>query len=236
MAYAVIDWIGQFGVMKILHSDQGRQFESVIIQEICQRFNIHKTCTTSLNPASDGQVERFNRTLIDMLSKYVGQNQRSWNDHLPMVLLSYHSSVHDSTALSPAMMTYAREVDLPVDLIFSSSESVSGQAADVTAYVANLSNQVEKVHHLAHNKLAQAAEKQKYIYDLKQFQNSYKVGDQVCLYSPIVKKGNCRKVNSKWTGPVSVNEVLSDIVIRIRLNGGTKNKVVHLNRLKPYLQ
>ena len=152
-----------------------------------------------------------------------------------MVLLSYHSSVHDSTALSPAMITYAREVDLPVDLIFGSSESVSGQAADVTAYVANLSNQVEKVHHPAHNKLAQAAVKQKYIYDLKQFQNSYKVGDQVCLYSPIVKKGNCRKVNSKWTGPVSVNEVLSDIVIRIRLNGGTKNKVVHLNRLKPYL-
>ena len=64
----------------------------------------------------------------------------------------------------------------------------------------------------------------------------YKVGDQVCLYSPIVKKGNCRKVNSKWTGPVSVNEVLSDIVIRIRLKGGTKNKVVHLNPLKPYLQ
>ena len=66
VAYAVIDWIGQFGVMKILHSDQCRQFESVIIQEICQRFNTHKMRTTSLNPASDRQVERFNRTLIDM--------------------------------------------------------------------------------------------------------------------------------------------------------------------------
>ena len=147
VANAVIDWIGQFGVMKILHSDQGRQFESAIIQEICQRFNIHKTRTTNLNPASDGQVERFNRTLIDMLSKYVGQNQRSWDDHLPLVLLAYRSSVHDSTSLSPAMMTYARELDLPVDLIYGSPQSVSGQATEVPAYVANLSDRVEKVHH-----------------------------------------------------------------------------------------
>ena len=78
--------------------------------------------------------------------------------------------------VSLAMMTYARELDLPVGLIFGSSESVSGQVADVTTYVASLSNQVEKVHHLVHNKLAQAAEKQKkHIYDLKQFHNSYKV-------------------------------------------------------------
>ena len=99
MAYAAIDWIDQFGVMKILNSDQGRQFESVIIQEICQRFNIHKTRTTSLNPASDGQVERFNRTLIDMLSKYVGQSKGAgmiicqWyfylTIHLFMIVLHY---------------------------------------------------------------------------------------------------------------------------------------------------
>ena len=171
-----------------------------------------------------------------MLSKYVGQNQRSWDDHLPLVLLAYRSSVHDSTSLSPAMMTYARELDLPVDLIYGSPQSNSGQAVEVPAYVANLSDRVEKVHQLARNKLAQAAEKQKRIYDLKQFHNSYKVGDQVWLYSPVAKKGNCRKLHSKWTGPYRIIEVLSDVVLRIRLIGGTKDKVVHHNRLKPYLK
>ena len=68
--------------MKILHSDRvGRQFEAMTIREICQKFGIHKTRTTSYYAASDGQVERLNRTLIDMLSKYVGQKQRSWDDH-----------------------------------------------------------------------------------------------------------------------------------------------------------
>ena len=116
VADTVLDWVSQFGVMQILHSDQGKQFESIVISELCQKLGILKPRATSYYPASDGQVERLNRTLIEMLSKYAEENHRRWDDHLPLVLLAYNSSVHDSTSLSPAMMTYARELDLPADL------------------------------------------------------------------------------------------------------------------------
>ena len=76
VADAILDWISQFGVMQILHSDQGGQFESAVITEVCNKFGILKTRTTSYCPPSDGQVERLNRTLIEMLSKYAGQTQR----------------------------------------------------------------------------------------------------------------------------------------------------------------
>ena len=59
------------------------------------------------------------------------------------------------------MMTYTNELDLPVNLIYGSPQSVAGQAIEVPAFVANLSDGVEKVHQLARNKLAQAAEKKK---------------------------------------------------------------------------
>ena len=124
--------------MKILHSDQGGQFEAMTIKEMCQKFGIHKTRTTSYYTASDIQVERLNRTLIDMLSKYVGQNQRSWDDHLSLVLLAYRSSVHDSASMSPAMMTYGREMDLPAGLIYGSPESASDQTGEPAEYVTNL--------------------------------------------------------------------------------------------------
>ena len=138
--------------MKILHGDQVRQFEAMTIREICQKFGIHKMRTTSYYPASDGQVERLNRTLIDMLSKYVGQNQRSWDDHLPLVLIAYRSSVHDNTSMSPAMMTYGRELDLPADLIYGSPESSSWQTGKPPEYVTNLIDRMEKIHQLARNK------------------------------------------------------------------------------------
>ena len=148
---ATFDWISQFGVMQILHSDQGTQFESAVVTELCQKFGIHKIRTTSYYPASDGQVERFNHTLIEMLSKYAKQNQRSWDDYLSLVLLAYRSSIRDSTSLSPAMMTDASELDLPADLIFGGPESASKQSSGPLPppspeYVRNLSDNMEKVH------------------------------------------------------------------------------------------
>ena len=234
VADAILDWTSQFGVMKILHSDQGRQMESAIVKEVCQRFGIHKTRTTSYYPASDGQVERMNRTLIDMLSKYVGQNQRSWDEHIPLALLAYRSSVHESTALSPAMMTYGRELDLPADLIYGSPDVASSQACEPPAYVAKLCDRMEKIHNLARDKLIESNERHKRAYDLKQFQNNYKVGDQVLLFMPAVRKGKNKKLSSRWTGPYRIVEVLSDVVFRIRLNNQAKDKVVHHNRLKPF--
>ena len=173
---------------EIPHSDQGTQFESAVVTELCQKIGIHKT--TSYYPASDGQVGRFNRTLIEMLSQNAGQNQRSWDDHLPLVLLAYRSSVHDTTSLSPAMMTYARELDLPADLIFGGPESVSKQSIEPPEYVRNLSDNMEKVHNLDGEKLVKTGERQKRNYDLNQFKHNYQVGDQVLLYNPVVKQGH----------------------------------------------
>lgn len=51
----------------ITHSDQGKQFESELISNICKLLGIAKTRTTPYHPQSDGLVERFNRTLLSML-------------------------------------------------------------------------------------------------------------------------------------------------------------------------
>ena len=208
--------------------------ESAIVKQVCQRFGIHKTRITRYYPASDGQVEHMNRTLIDLLSKYVGRNQRILDEHIPLALLAYRSSVHESTALSPAMMTYGRELDLPADLIYGSQDVASSQACEAPAYVTKLCDRMEKIRKLARDKLLESNERHKRAYDLKQFQNNYKVGDQVLLLMPSVKKGKNKKLSSRWTGPYRIVEVLSNVVFRISLNNQAKNKVVHHNRLKPF--
>nr|XP_027213555.1 uncharacterized protein LOC113806594 [Penaeus vannamei] len=65
----VNNFITHFGVPCELHSDQGREFESVVFQECCRLLGIKKTRTTALRPQSDGLVERFNRTLIHEVAK-----------------------------------------------------------------------------------------------------------------------------------------------------------------------
>ena len=64
----VNQFIARFGVPDILHTDQGRNFESLLMKETCQLLGVQKTRTSPYHPQSDGLIERFNRTLFNMLS------------------------------------------------------------------------------------------------------------------------------------------------------------------------
>ena len=61
----------RFGPPQIIHSDQGRNFESVLMHEVCQIMGTHKSRTTAYHPQCDGLEERHNRTIQDMLSAFV---------------------------------------------------------------------------------------------------------------------------------------------------------------------
>lgn len=66
-------WIKRYGCPGSIHSDQGKQFESKLFQEMCRLFEIDKTRTSPYHPQSDGMVDRMNRTIKDILSKYVNK-------------------------------------------------------------------------------------------------------------------------------------------------------------------
>ena len=83
-----------------LHSDQGRNFESHILTELCRAFNITKSRTTPYHPMGDGLVERMNRTLLSLLRTYT-QQQGDWEEHLQLLLFIYRTTKHSSTGLSP---------------------------------------------------------------------------------------------------------------------------------------
>lgn len=81
-----------FGVPDELHSDRGRNFESRLFSEVCQRLGV-KTRTTPLHPQSNGLVEQFNRTLATQLAILTSQHKRDWDQHLPLVLWAYRTAV-----------------------------------------------------------------------------------------------------------------------------------------------
>ena len=106
----------RFGMPSVIHSDQGREFENKIMQELCLLCGSHKTRTTPYHPESDGMVERFNRTLLMMLAMFAGKNRDDWDDLLPAVMMAYRSSVHESTGFSPYRLMFGEECTLPMDI------------------------------------------------------------------------------------------------------------------------
>ena len=77
----------RFWMLAVIHSDQGQEFENSMMQELCLLGGSHKTRTA----ASDGLVERSNRTLPMMLAMFAGEHRDDWDDLLPAVIITYRS-------------------------------------------------------------------------------------------------------------------------------------------------
>ena len=101
--------ICRFGAPDMLHTDQGRNFESALISELCKLLAITKTRTTPYHPQSDRKIECFNRTHLGMLSMVLGEEgEENWEVALPAVMLAYRSSPLQTTHQSPLMLTFGR--------------------------------------------------------------------------------------------------------------------------------
>ena len=67
----MVDLFTTYEVPEIVHSDQCRNFESAIFQQIIKAFGVRKTRTTAYDPQCDGMVERFYHTWLQLLHTYV---------------------------------------------------------------------------------------------------------------------------------------------------------------------
>ena len=87
------------GLPRIIHSDQGHNFESAILHQTLQAFGITKSHTTAYHPQGDGMVERLNRSILQLLWAYVTK-ETNWEHYLPLIMYAYRSTIHSSTQVS----------------------------------------------------------------------------------------------------------------------------------------
>ena len=111
------EWVCRYGAPQSLHSDQGTNFESAVFQGMCELLGIDKTRTTPFHPQSDGQVERFNATLQNILATTAERCHWDWDVMIPYAVMAYRATKHSSTGLTPNMMLFGREITEPVDLV-----------------------------------------------------------------------------------------------------------------------
>ena len=92
--------IAHYGWAARLHSDQGRDFESKAIAELCRLGNIVKSRTIPYHPQGN-PVEPFNRTLLKMLGTLHASEKRDCRKHVKPLTHAYNSTVNETTGYSP---------------------------------------------------------------------------------------------------------------------------------------
>ena len=205
-----------YGKPQVLHSDQGRNFESSILAQTLEALGVSKSRTTAYHPQDDGMVERFNRTLLQLLRSYV-EKQSDWEHYLPLVLYAYRTSIHSSTGSSPFMLMYGR---LPILTPFSQSP-----AFDAVTYPTHLRAKMAELKDLFDINLAAAASHQKASYDQHTSSPNFSVGDSVWLSVP-----TAGKLDPRWEGKWRIKAIKSPV--NMDISDGTHTKVVHTNRLQ----
>ena len=233
VARVIVDeFVCRYGMPEQLHSDQGRQFESELFTQMCSLLGIKKTRTTPLHPQSDGQTERMNRTLLDILAKLTQEHDKEWDVMLPFAMAAYRSSVHSTTEETPNRLMLGREVTTPMTLLAPSPPNAQPQHP----WIKQIHERFESGYRAVLETTEQAHRTQKAVYDRRARSFHFEVGDKVWLYDPKPHKGKPHKLDAeRWAGPYVVRRRISAAVYLVMQEGQRKGRVINVDRLAPYV-
>ena len=146
----VREWFLKYGTPERLHSDQGRNFESLLISELCKLYNIRKSRTTAYYPEGNGQCERFNRALHDLLRTLSPSQKKRWPEHLQELVFAYNCTIHSTTGFTPFFLMHGRHPRLPIDSLLSLDSDM--ESGDIQT------DRLKEAYELASRRLEEQAE------------------------------------------------------------------------------
>jgi len=221
--------ICRYGSPKQLLSDRGSNFMSRVVQELCKIFEIKKISTSAYHPQTNGQVERMNGTLSSILRKTIDGKQEYWDSYIPAALFAYRTSMHQGIQHSPFELMYGVTPRLPIDVMLEHETLLATR--DGTSFEA-FRDQVTAMRTLAKELYAEEVAKRT---SPPQVESPYHVGSKVWLYTPVIKIGQVRKLATMWNGPYVIEELTSPVNAKIKHTTTNKIQLVHVSRLKPYI-
>lgn len=229
----VTEWFSKFGVPARIHSDQGRNFESTIICQLCDLYGIKKTRTTPYHPAGNGQCERFNRTLHNLLRTLPVSRKRDWSSCLPQLLYCYNTTPHQATGESPFFLMFGQEPRLPVDFLLGKVEGPVG--GSVHQWIQEHQSRLKVAFEGANERLREAAERRKRSHDHQVKEVRLKEG-QFVLVRQLGFKGR-HKIQDVW-GSVVYKVVRAPrgegpVYTVAPVDDDQKCKTMHRSMLKP---
>ncbi|XP_013855935.1 uncharacterized protein LOC106511737, partial [Austrofundulus limnaeus] len=188
-----------YGIPERLHSDQGPDFNSRTIKELCDLIGTKKIRTTPYHPRGN-PVERFNRTLLNMLGTLENQKKSHWREYVKPLVHAYNCTKNETTGFSPYELMFGRQPRLPVDLAFGLP--VNHKPGSHSQYVHNLKSQLEDSYRVATENATKTANRNKARFDKHVVDSTLKEGDRVLVRN--VRLRGKHKLADRWESDVYV--------------------------------
>lgn len=216
-AESITKWLDEVifplhGYPREILTDHGPQFDSQHFKSYLKRHFIRHAQSTIYHHEANGQVERFNRTLENMIRCTVDAKLTNWDDYLHRQLFSYRTATHAATKVSPFRALFGREPRTVMDNKYPTRLHVNDELQQ--SITDNLQDAAEKRLTSANSKITN--------------EPTYGVND--LIYWSVVPPSKCRKLQPRWVGPYEIVKVdLPNVTIR----GSKGNQSeVHISQVK----
>ena len=216
------------GVPNSIVSDRDPRFMSHFWQALWTELGTKLKISTSYHPQTDGQTERSNRTLEDMLRAYVNYAQDNWDEKLIAVEFAVNNSTQESTGFTPFYLNTGQHPHFPLSMLTEKSDNETAQSL-----LRDLRDNLTA----AKENLATAREKQARFANQSRRDFEFHVGDQVMLSTENMNVGDrARKLCAKYAGPHKIIEHPSRNTYRLELPPELSqlHPVFHSSLLKPF--
>ena len=212
------------GLPEAIGSDQGAQFQSELMDELCELWRVDKRRMTPFHPAGNGVCERGNHTLGNsLLALLLNQcaHEDDWDVLLPQIMRAIRATPHTATKETPNYMLLGRELRLPDSLVYPIPPD---KPKPVQQYVVDMEERLRTAHDALRREQHEVVQ-----HDFKE-PPLYKVGDDVLLQSKRKRKGRSNKLQTKFCGPYMITESWNNHTYQVEKNGQVS--VQHESRLK----
>ena len=228
------NFICHYGFPEKFISDQGRNFESDLIKELCKIAGVKKVHTTPYHPQGNGQCERFNSTLCNMLGTLSDEEKSDWKSHLGCMTHAYNCTKHASTTYSPYYLMFGRHPRLPIDIEFGLHKPNCSDNSSKSRYIQKLRRRLNYAFQKASKYSDQQAKKYKQGYDKSVKGPQLHVNDLV-LVKIVAHKGR-HKLQDRWEPEEYVvieQPITGTPVYKVKPVNGNNIRTLHRNLLLP---
>ncbi len=227
------NFVLQYGFPKRIHHDKGKEFNSNLFFHLHKLAGIRMSNTTPYHPMGDGQVERMNRTLCNMLKSIPENEKNNWKEHLPKLMFAYNSTINKTTGFSPFFLMFGRSSRLPIDSIFPNNDPEGNSSYG--EFVTRWKMSMDQAYKIANEQIKKSSTYNKQKYDKQNKAKSVEIipGDRV-LVKNVRDRGGTGKLRSFWEQ--EIYEVVSKHdelpVYKIKPLGTNRVRTIHRNLIK----
>lgn len=215
------------GSPKTILSDQGKAFQSKVLNSLLKSMGIERSFSTAYHPQTNGLTERFNKTLAEMLSAYTGDEQKDWDEFLPQVTFAYNTTKQATTAETPYYLVHGREAVMPQEAAIIPDEG--------DQWVRMARERLDAARKEASRRIERRQVEEAKRYDSHRRDVHFEEGDTIRLYTPTRKVGRSEKLIPQYHGPYKIVKQVGPVNYEIQKKRG-KREIVHVSRISPYYE